>query len=154
MRRTAFSLIELLIALATVGAMMLIALPKFERARASASLRSAKNTVVSQIAAARATAIRRGAYAYFVRSGNTIRVEADSANVRLVVLRSAALDTAYQVAVASTYDTIRYDMRGTARVLATGVIISGVKYTITRGALRDSVCVSSLGMVSLRACGL
>jgi hypothetical protein len=72
--------------------------------------------------------------------------------VKSVVLRSTQLDSAYQVTLSATgtSDTIRFDMRGTGRLAGT----AGVKYTLVRGTLRDSVCLSPLGMVSLRACSL
>jgi hypothetical protein len=101
-------------------------------------------------------AIRNGVRSFLIRDGNTIRIMADSANGAIVtVVRPIQLDSVSNVTLGGTKDTIIYDSRGLAVNLAAG----GERFYITAASglgagTMDSICVTRLGLVLDRKCGL
>jgi Tfp pilus assembly protein PilE len=154
--RKGVTLIEIMTVVALAVAMTAIAFPKLKETRRASSMQSARTQVESYLAVARSVAIRNGVRAFLVREGNTIRIMADSANGTIVtVVRPVELDSVSQVALGATKDTIIYDSRG----LAVNLNASGEKFYITSIAaysagVKDSICVTRLGLVLDRKCGL
>lgn len=155
--RAGFSLVELLITVVVAGVLIMVAGPRWRSYRDGAAVRSARLELVAAHEAARAGAIQRGQIGRVLLSGDSLRSVVDTgppgapATGRMTVFGPVRLDALHQVTltVANGADrTIAYDSRGLAnpRLGRTAV------YVVARGAFRDSVCVSSVGLVLLKRC--
>ncbi len=154
--RKGVTLIEIVTVLAMAVIMTAVAFPKLKETQRASSMQSARTQVESYLAVARSVAIRNGVRAFLVREGNTIRIMADSANGAIVtVVRPMQLDSVSQVALGATRDTIIYDSRGLAVNLSAGgekfYVISTAVYS---AGVKDSICVTRLGLVLDKKCGL
>ena len=147
--RRGFSFIEILMVFTIFGLVVAITLPRFNYVRAGSNVRAAKVQISSQLASARAAAIRRGRSAQFHAAADSIWVTVDSAGVQRVLIRKLGLGDAYDVSLSATNQTITFDSRGLVTDLA-----ATAKYVLTRGERRDSVCVSRLGVDLRRGCVL
>ena len=156
--RKGITLIEIMTAVGLAVIMTAVAFPKLKETRRAANMQSAKTQVESYLSVARSVAIRNGVRSFLIRDGNTMRIMADSANGLVVVVRPMALDTVSNVLLTSasggTADTIIYDNRGMAVNLA-----ATQKFYITTksgagAGVKDSICVTRLGLVLDRNCGL
>jgi Tfp pilus assembly protein FimT len=143
-----FTLIELLIICSIISILSLVSLPKVSSAISKLGVGSAKQEVASYLAQARALAIQNGRAARFIRTGSKVTVALESGGqlVPLAGVSDYARD--YKVSLETYPDTIRFDPRG----FASGITAAaGYQYIrLTRGALRDSVCVSRLGRITSR----
>lgn len=150
--RSGFTLIEMLIVMTLMGLMGMFALPKLRGTTNSMSVRSARQQTAEMLIVARASAVRSGADARFIRSGNVVRVIADS-NGTLVTIAARDLYSSLGVTLTTggtaPRDTVRFDPRGQAIGL-TGP--STLRFT--SGTSHDSVCVSKLGKVARAGCVL
>jgi prepilin-type N-terminal cleavage/methylation domain-containing protein len=152
-----FTMVELLLVIAMVGAVVAIAMPRMRSFRDSSAVRSARLQLGTAVEAARGAAVQRGRTARVRVRGDSVIVFADTGGASgpstgtFTVLATIALRKEHQVRVtlASPGDTmIGYDSRGlTSPRLANTRI-----YVIERGAFRDSVCVSRLGMLLPARC--
>jgi type II secretory pathway pseudopilin PulG len=156
--RKGITLIEIMTAVGLAILMTAIAFPKLKETRRAASMQSAKTQVESYLSVARSVAIRNGVRSFLIRDGNTMRIMADSANGLVVVVRPMHLDSVSNVLLSSgsgwTADTIVYDNRGIAVNLA-----ATQKFYITSASgfgagTKNSICVTRLGLVLDRNCGL
>jgi hypothetical protein len=148
------TLMEITTVLTLMAAMMMVGLPKMRETRRSASMSSARTKVESYLTVARSVAIRSGVRSVLIRQGNTLKIMADSANGLVVVVQPIQLDTAAGIKLEVTRDTLIYDARGLAMNLST----AGEKFYITASnygaAAKDSICVTRLGLILDRKCGL
>jgi len=150
--RRGFTLIETMVVLIIAGIAMAISLPKFASMRDRVSVRSAKQQFSSYLMTARAAAIRQSQSAQFHSSANTIWSnvnQPDGTNIN--VSRAVSLMNARGVAVTlggspPANDSIQFDSRGMSN---TG---SSRTYVFTRNGVKDSICVSRLGLIA-RSCG-
>jgi prepilin-type N-terminal cleavage/methylation domain-containing protein len=151
--RRAFSLIEMMVVLVIAGITMAIAMPKFAGMRDRMSVRSAKQQFSSYLATARAAAIRQSQLGHFHANNNTIWSnvnQPDGTNIN--VSRGVSLMNARGVAVtlggsAPSNDSIIFDSRGMSTNIS-----AGRTYVFTRNGVKDSICVSRLGLIA-RKCG-
>jgi Tfp pilus assembly protein FimT len=144
--RRGFTLLELMVGLATTAAFTLIATPKITQIFDRAQVKSARTATFNRLMAARLAAQQGGRLAVFrVSPAGLIWTEAQP---RLVAVFGSVRDTLgpvtdlpgqYGLSVSSTVDSIVFDPRG----LGTG---SGT-IRFTRGAAADSVFVTGLGSV-------
>ncbi len=153
--RRGATLLEIMTVVAMAVVMTAIAFPKLKETRRAGSMQSARAQVESYLAVARSVAIRNGVRAFLIRQGNTIRIMADSTNGLVTVVRPVQLDSISNVTLGATKDTIIYDSRG----LAVNLSASGERFYITVASglgagTRDSICVTRLGLVLDRKCGL
>jgi hypothetical protein len=157
--RKGVTLIEIMTVVVMAILMTAVAFPKLKETRRAASMQSAKTQVESYLAVARSIAIRNGVRAFLIREGNTMRIMADSANGLVTVVRPIQLYTVSNVVLSSmsgfTADTIIYDNRGIAVNLATTqkFYITVASHAYGAGT-KDSICVTRLGLVLDRNCGL
>ena len=147
--RPGYTLIEMMTVLVVIGTVMMLTAPRLGRMRENAAMRSARSQTVAYLARARAVALQRGREARFVRNGDQISVTVDSSGTQVNVARPMDLRVAFGVSLSATRDQISYDPRGFAFGNA-----SLEKVQLTRGTLRDSVCVSKLGKAMYRGCSL
>ncbi|GAC1477045.1 MAG: hypothetical protein NVS1B4_19000 [Gemmatimonadaceae bacterium] len=152
-RRLAFTLLEMMVVVVIAGVICVVALPRFGSAVAAAELRSAKQEVAASLTRARAAGVHAGAQTMFVRNGDVLQISVDSSGVQAMLAGANNLFTGHGVHVSSAstgaVDTIRYDARGFA------IGQAGMQTLIlTRGSLRDSVCITQLGKVAASGCAL
>jgi len=142
-----------MVVLVIAGITMAIAMPKFAGMRDRMSVRSAKQQFSSYLATARAAAIRQSQSGQFHANSNSIWSnvnQPDGTNIN--VSRGVSLMNARGVAVtlggsAPNQDSIVFDSRGMSTNIATGRT-----YVFTRNGVKDSICVSRLGLIA-RTCG-
>jgi prepilin-type N-terminal cleavage/methylation domain-containing protein len=148
-----FSLAELLIAIAIVGVLAAISLPRLGRIRAQSQLASASRTVTRALMAARQSAIQRGRHSYFKKNGNSVWVIVDTTGVNSdSVLIIAAMDVSesygIQISAPSGLKVIEYDPRGVANSASQTLF----EFTNPVTATKDSICVSKLGNTIRERC--
>jgi prepilin-type N-terminal cleavage/methylation domain-containing protein len=157
--RKGVTLIEIMTVVVLAAIMLAITFPAMKDTRRAASMQSAKTQVESYLAVARSIAIRNGVRSFLIREGNTVRIMADSGNTLVTVVRRVHLDSVSNVLLSTTSgqpaDTIMYDNRGLAVNLPAG----GGKFYLTAASgygagTKDSICVTRLGLVLDRNCGL
>ena len=149
--RRGFSIIEMLIVLIISGLVMQMALPRFAAMRDRMALRAAKQQIGAYLVTARAVAIRRSRTSTFRISGSTAWVTAaKSDGTDSLVARNVQLLSSSGVTVtkggSTNADSVRYDPRGMA------MLNSARTYVLTRNSLKDSICISRLGLIA-RRCG-
>ncbi|GAC1650613.1 MAG: hypothetical protein NVS4B3_09690 [Gemmatimonadaceae bacterium] len=151
-KRLGFSLIELLMVITIVGIILMMAVPQLNAVGRSASLRSSRDQLGAYLATARATAVQRGTTAQFRRSGNYMYVTANRTATQLdTILQPFPLDAEQHVTITATpADTVAFNSRGAAVGLGT----AGAKFIVARDGWSDSVCVTKLGSILDRSCGL
>jgi Tfp pilus assembly protein FimT len=127
-----------------------LALPKFSGLVERNNLTAAREELASAIATARAAAVQKGRNATLYLSGNQlwVTVVTSNAGATATVIPTRSFSTLYNVSVTSTDASITYDMRGFAKLSASG------KFTITKGTRRDSVCITAAGQIMPRSCSL
>lgn len=155
--RAGFSMIELLLTIAVAGIMLAIAGPRARAFREAAAVRGARQELATAIEAARGAAIQRSRPARVHVRTDSLLVTVDTgapgaaATGRFTVLGPLRLDSQFVVTMtpADAGDTvISYDARGLANPRVGHV----ARFVVARGAHRDSVCVSHLGMILPRGC--
>ena len=156
--RKGVTLIEIMTAVGLAIVMTAIAFPKLKETRRAANMQSAKTQVESYLSVARSVAVRNGVRSFLIRDGNTMRIMADSGVGLVVVVRPMSLDSISNVLLTSSSDraadTIVYDNRGMAVNLAgTQKFYITTKSGVGAG-MKDSICVTRLGLVLDRNCGL
>ena len=145
--RFGVTLVEIMVVLSMLAGFMLVGLPRMTRFNASNNLRSARQSVVSGLATARAAAIQRGTSGEFIMVNGRVFL---TANGGATMLRAPVpLDSLYKVVVNPPNALIVYNGRGMANLGGTGV-----RFVLTRsGASRpDTVCVNRVGLIR-KTCG-
>ena len=147
-RRNGFTLIEVLIVITIVGILLGIVVPRYGSIAAAMNVRSAKQEMATLLAQGRATAIQTDQTVKVIRSGNVVSLVAVS-GAGATIISQQDLGSQFGVTLSASKDTIAYDSRG---------MVSGntttLKFIVTNGVTRDSVCLMSLGKVSRTGCSL
>lgn len=136
--RRAVTIVELLITLTVLGVLGSIAVPRAATLVDRISVKGATQDVVLAIAAARAAATRRSAYASFVADPRTGRVRAVSGGETLFerdVLRGRG------VRVAASRESVTFAPGGLGWGAANTTVI------VSRGTRSDTIVLSRLGRV-------
>jgi prepilin-type N-terminal cleavage/methylation domain-containing protein len=139
MRRvTAFTLLELTVALVIVGLLMAFAAPRFAGLRDGAAVRGAMAELGATFSLARETAIaRRTMVVVFIdTAAGTVVVRTPEQ----IVLRRGLRST-FGIVLGSNRDSTVYDARGL------GYGVANLTVTIRRGAFVDTLTMSRLGRV-------
>lgn len=149
--RAGFTIIETVVVLIIASIAMAISLPRFAAMRDRMSVRSAKQQFASYLATARASAIRQSQQSQFHVKNNTIWTTVNQpSGTNITVGRSVALDQSRGVTVtlggAAPSDSVMFDARGLGATTGARV------YVLTRNGLKDSICVTRLGLIA-RTCG-
>ncbi|HUR93864.1 MAG TPA: prepilin-type N-terminal cleavage/methylation domain-containing protein [Gemmatimonadales bacterium] len=150
-RRAGFTLIETLMALAIVSVLSLIAYPRVSSSMTKSNLRGARTQVANMLAAARVTATQGNRSTWVIFNGNVARIEAfprrtvGGSGTRDTVGTLVNLSTVYgaTASLSGGNTQVAYDPRG----LATGILNSPLKISLTKNGYTDSVVVDMLGRV-------
>ena len=136
--RSAATIVELLITLAVLGLVASIAVPRAAALADRASVRGATQDVVLAIAAARAAATRRGAYASFVADPRTGRLRVVSGGETLFERNLLA---SRGVQIEASRESITFAPGGLGWGAANTTVI------VSRGTRSDTIVMSRLGRV-------
>lgn len=148
--RSGFTTIELALVTVIVGVMSMVAYPKFASLRDRSDIDAAKRRLVSQLSTVRAVAVQRGRRAEMRVVNNAIWVTVEQGGTQQIVSGVLRLDSLFAVRVTASNDPVAYDSRG----FAVSLPPAGAKYVLTNGTYTDSICVSKLGVLQTRGCGL
>ena len=143
--RYGFSLGEILTVIVIMGVIMMLALPKMGNMNDRNQMRSAKDGISSRLAAARAAAIATGRQSTFAVDGDSIRVTASNGTTQVNKGAILNLKRNFGVSVNSSAFNIIFDGRG----MTTG---TAQKIYFSRNALRDSICISPIGLINRHGC--
>ena len=156
--RAGFSLVELLVVCAVVGIAVLIAAPRARAIRHASAVRAARSELVVAVEAARSAAIQRGRPARFRLGPTGIVATVDTAppgnaSQWMVIYGPDRLDRQFDVTLSTAApgdSVIDFDARGFASPRLGRV----ARLVVARPGFRDSVCVSSVGLIMRRGCVL
>ena len=146
--RRGFTLLEVLIVISIVGVLLAVVVPRYGMISGAMQVHSAKQEISSLLAQGRATAIQTDRTVQVVRSTNLISLIIVS-GAGPVIIAQQDLGSQFGVTVSATKDTVAYDSRG----LVAGNSVT-LKFVVTNGVTRDSVCLMALGQVSPTGCSL
>jgi len=147
-QRRGFTLIEVLMVITIVGILLGVVVPRYGAISGAMSVHSAKQELGSMLAQGRATAIRTDQTVLVVRTGNVISLIGINGNGGTTISQQD-LGSQFNVTVSASRDTVTYDSRG----MVTGNS-STLKFVVTNGSTRDSVCLMALGKVTRTGCAL
>jgi prepilin-type N-terminal cleavage/methylation domain-containing protein len=139
--RRGFSLAEILMCLVLVALITKLSLPKIASIREKNAVRAAKLQLASQIATARAAAIRRSQKSTFVWESGEALAKVGPTGTENVVAGRVRL-ASMRVTV-SPQENIEFDARGFATNLTARKV-----YRFTRNGVTDSICVSKVGQIA------
>jgi len=143
MNRRGFTLIEILIVVALLGAIIAIAGPRLRTALLRQNVRSARDALVAMHATARSSAIQRGRYTALVIVGDTALVVAQNPVTAAfdTILNPVNLRSRWGVAVTTNNTWMTFDPRG---MYTTG---GTTKIVVQRGAFQDAIEINPVGRV-------
>jgi prepilin-type N-terminal cleavage/methylation domain-containing protein len=150
--RAGFTMLELIVVMVVAGVLVGISGKALSAAFAGNSRTSATRVVGTTLFQARAIAIQRSRQSWLVRSGNTIKIVADSLGQKVQLGKTVDLGARYGVTLQSAStpagrDTVSFDPRGSITGTTTAYSI-----IIVKGPKSDTVCVSGLGNTRARGC--
>jgi prepilin-type N-terminal cleavage/methylation domain-containing protein len=147
-KRSGFTLIEMLTVVAMMAIIVAVSVPRVRSVRDRSNLRAARDEVATGLAVARSAAVQKGTTATFIVRHDTVRV-ALANGLGQSIMPARPLDVLYGVQVRpDVADTaITFDSRGFVPDRS-----QKVKYLLNLGTLKDSVCVSRLGIVTKTGC--
>ena len=145
-KRYGFTLIEMMVVIAMIAIMVAVATPRIRTLRDRSNLRAARDEVATALAVARSAAVQKGTSAVFTAHIDTVRVALSSGQR---ILPPRPLDVLYGVKLrpATSDETMTFDARGFVPDRTAPVI-----YYLTVGTLKDSLCVSRLGIITKAGC--
>jgi prepilin-type N-terminal cleavage/methylation domain-containing protein len=151
-KRSGFTMLELMVVLVVAGVLVAITGKGLASAFAGNSRTSAVRVVGTTLFQAKAVAVQRSRQSWLIRSGNTIKIIADSSGSKIQLAPTVDLNQRYGVTLTSVStpvgrDTVSFDQRG----LITGTT-TAYKIIITKGTKADTVCVTGLGNTRARGC--
>ena len=150
--RAGFTMLELLVVLVVAGVMVAITGKSLSAAFSGNARTSAVRMVGTTLFQARAIAIQRSRQSWVVRSGNTIKILADSLGTQVQLGRTLDLGARYGVTLSSAStptgrDDVSFDPRGAITGTTTAL-----KLIVAKGGKSDTVCVTGLGNTRARGC--
>ena len=146
---------ELLIVAAVAALVFMIAIPKIAVTRDGAGRRAARQQLVAAFAATRAAALQKG-------KPSTLTLTSSTATVTVLTGLAGTEFTAWGPidftstlgasieALDGASNTISYNARG----MLTPTPVGTLKYRLTVGAEKDTVCISSAGIIMPKGCKL
>jgi len=142
-----FSLVELL----TVGLLIVLVLaavfPKVHDAYSAETVREAQYLTESYLTTARAASVQKGRITVFHSAGQRVWVTTDSSGVQVSYRAVVRLDSAYNVTMIASRDSIVFNGRGIAVGLSGSQTI-----TVSKTGVTKSICISALGAILREGC--
>lgn len=136
-----------------MGILMSIALPRFGAIRDKAALSSTKQRLIGYLATTRAAAIRQSSTAEFRLWDNNVSATVTQPDGTKLSLGSAEhLDKTQGVVITRGTGVVREVLTFDSRGLLTPPLLLPYTYVVTRNNVKDSICVSRLGLIA-RRCG-
>ena len=146
---------ELLIVVAIAAIVFMLAIPKIAVSRDSAGRRAARSQLVAAFAATRSAALQKGKTASLALTSGTATVTV------LTGLAGTSFTTWGPIEFTSTLGatieplggsatTISYNARG----MLTPTPVGTLMYRLTVGAEKDTVCISTAGIIMPKGCKL
>lgn len=153
--RAGISLAEVLVVTSIVGVLYMVVGPRIADVRSRASLRAARQELVSAFASARASAMQKGKPSTLTLTATTATVSVLSGLAgNAVQVYSVGFDKQLNSSLSGLSGapmTVSYDAHG----LLTGVPANSVqKYRLLSGTAADTLCVSAAGVILSRTCQL
>ena len=143
-----FTLVEILVVITIVGILLSVVVPRYGSVAAAMRVHSAKQEMSSMLTQARATAIQTDRTVQVIRSNNLVTLVSVNGAIRTTISQQD-LGTQFGITLSSTKDTVGYDSRG----MVAGNSVT-LKFVVTNGVTRDSVCLMALGTISRTGCSL
>jgi prepilin-type N-terminal cleavage/methylation domain-containing protein len=143
-----YTLVEILVVMTIVGILLGVVVPRYGSVAAAMRVHSAKQVMATMLSRGRATAIQTDRTVQVIRSSNLISLVSVNGATRTVIAQQD-LGSQFGVTLSSTKDTVGYDSRG----LVAGNSVT-LKFVVTDGVTRDSVCLMALGTLSRTGCSL
>ena len=142
-----FTLVEL----ATVAVLIVLILaavfPKVHSAYSAETLREAQYLTEAYLTTARAASVQNGRTTVFHSAGQRVWVTTDSSGVQVSYRAAVRLDSAYNVTMTASRDSIVFNGRGIAVGLSGSQTI-----TLSKTGITKSICVSALGAILQGGC--
>lgn len=144
-QRPGFTLIEIFTVLSIMAIVAMLVLPKLGNMNDRNQMRSARDGLVARLSAARAAAIATGRPATFELVGNKVSVALRTPTT--TEKKGADIDLYNQFGASNVGPnaSIVFDGRGITTTGAT-------KIYLARGMVKDSLCISKLGLVHRHGC--
>jgi type II secretion system protein H len=145
-RQAGFTLVEALVALATMALLSAAALPKMEKLFSQSAVKSARSTITAEFQLARLVATQSGRTAILRVSGDRIWVEARPRTTAAFGSTTDTMGTVndlynrHTVAVSTSIDSVVFTPQGLAA--------RGGTIVVQRSSAADSVIVNDLGLVT------
>ncbi len=154
-KRAGISLAEVLVVITIVGVLYMVVSPRIADVRSRASLRAARQELVSAFAAARSSAMQKGKPSTLTLTSSTATVSVLSGLAGTAVqIYSVGFDKGLNSSlsgVAGSPMTVSFDAHG----LLTGVVAGSTqKYRLLNGTVADTLCISAAGVILSRSCQL
>lgn len=143
--RSGFTLVEILIVIAIMSIVLGMSLPKMGNMNDRNQMRSAKDGIAAKMSTVRAQAIATGRTSTMYLAGDSIRYTLGTGTAEVAKGTVLNLYRQFGVKVTSSAITIAFDGRG----MTTG---TAQKVKFTRGALTDSICISTIGLINRHGC--
>lgn len=138
---------------AVMGILAALALPRVTAIRGSAALRASRQQVASLFSTARSAALQKGQDAIVQLSGSQgqVRVQTGLASRWVTVygpIDILASSGVTVVPLAGAPDSVSYSGRGLLKTVVTGPM----RYELRYRELRDTLCISTAGLIMPRGC--
>ena len=146
---------ELLIVAAIAGLVFMLAVPKIAVIRDGAGKRAARQQLVAAFAATRAAALQKGKSATLTLTSSTAKVTVLSglAGAEVTTWGPIAFQSTLNATIAplnGASNTISYNARGMLTPTPAGTL----QYQLTVGTTKDTVCISTTGIIMPKGCKL
>ena len=143
-----YTLIEILVVMTIVGILLGVLVPRYGSVAAAMRVHSAKQVMATTLTRGRATAIQTDRTVQVIRTSNVVSLVSVNGATRTIIAQQD-LGSQFGVTLSATKDTVGYDSRG----LVAGNSVT-LKFVVTDGVTRDSVCLMALGTISRTGCSL
>ena len=121
--------------------------PKVHTAYSAETVREARYVALAYVTTARAVSLQKGLSTVFHSANQRVWVTADSNGVQVSYRAAVRLDSAYDVTMTASRDSIVFNGRGIAVGLSGSQTI-----TLSKTGITKSICVSALGAILQGGC--
>ena len=145
MRRSGFTMLELMIVIVIVGVLALVGFPKIKDAIQKTNVRSARVAAGTYVATARAAAIQRGCRSVLHFTVNTVWVTTACPTSVDTISGVQDLYVRFKVTMSASRDSVQYDPRGLSMDAFPSNTVARLTGRVTTN--QDSVMINPIGKV-------